>query len=361
MEALFVGLAMAGALIAGYTDIKSRIVPNKITLPLIAVGIIGNSLYSLYTRDAALFLDLAKNLLSMFILGYALWFVGGWAAGDAKEFLFLAALLPRPPTFLKNAFNLVSAPYPFSLTIFLNTFLLAFPILVIYSLAISYRKLSLSSFLRPLFEIKNYVKNSFYILSAMILSILVNMPLASLVVLAFFFWMGIKEAYKYAAGFFVILMYIMLEGKFLLLTRYFVVLTISLMFFRLLWNAIQVLSGALKEEIRISDLKPGNIVGEDIYVLGDKVIRDRRGLMEKLKSIATNEEERKKFLERKLVVSSTRAAGVAEEEIAVLRKHISNGKLDDHIIIKKAMPFAEMKLLGLIASLTIGDLLGALR
>ncbi len=360
IESLFLGLALAGAFIAGYTDLKKGIVPNKLTLPLIAMGILGNSLHALYSGDVLLVLDLAKSLLSMFIVGYVLWIAGGWSAGDAKELLFLAALLPRQPAILKNAFNPASAPYPFSLTILVDTFLLAFPFLVIYSLMISYGRLAPSELLRPFFNIKGYVKNSFYIVSAAAFSVLVKTPLASLIALAFFFWLRTKEAYKYAASLFVILMLLMTEGGIIPLVRYFVILTISLMLLGLLWNALQVLSGALKEEIKISELKPGKVLAEEIYVRGGEVIRDKRSLAEKLRSLVTSEEERKKFLERKLLVS-TRAAGVGKQEIEILERYVREGKLEDRIMIKKAMPFAPVILIGLIASLTVGDLLEVLR
>ncbi len=360
IESLFLGLALAGAFIAGYTDLKKGIVPNKLTLPLIAVGILGNSLHALYSGDVLLVLDLAKSLLSMFIVGYVLWIAGGWSAGDAKEFLFLAALLPRQPAILKNAFNPASAPYPFSLTILVDTFLLAFPFLVIYSLMISYGRLAISEFFKPIFEIKKNVKNAFYIMSAAAFSILIKMPVASLIALAFFFLIGTKEAYKYAAGFFVIIMLLMREGKSLPFIRYFAILTISLVLLDLFWNALRVLAGALKEEIQISELKPGNVVAEEIYVLGEEVVRDRRSLMEKLKALVANEEERKSFGKRKLLVS-TRAAGVTAKEIELLKRHVKEGKLEDVIVIKRAMPFAPVIFMGLIASLTVGDLLEVLR
>ena len=122
IEELFVLLVLGGALIASITDIKSRIVPNKLTLPLIAAGVFGYLAYGIFTGDFVMFLASAKSLIVMFVLGYLFWKLGAWSAGDAKEFLFIAVLVPVSPAFLVGTFNPAIAGYPFIITVFITVF-----------------------------------------------------------------------------------------------------------------------------------------------------------------------------------------------------------------------------------------------
>jgi preflagellin peptidase FlaK len=82
---IFTLLALAGAIVASYTDLKSGIIQNKLTFTLIVVGILGH----LILKGRTIVWPLASGIVLIFILGYGFWFIGGWSAGDAKEFLFL--------------------------------------------------------------------------------------------------------------------------------------------------------------------------------------------------------------------------------------------------------------------------------
>ncbi|MEE8402142.1 MAG: prepilin peptidase, partial [Candidatus Hydrothermarchaeaceae archaeon] len=150
IEELFVFLALAGAVLASITDMRSGIIPNRLTFTLIAVGIFGYLAYGLLTGDFFLFGASLKSLAVMFVAGYLFWMLGAWSAGDAKEFLFIAALVPAYPAFLYGTFNPTLAYYPFVITVFINTFLSIFPFIFIYSLYISLEKKLASRFMEPL-------------------------------------------------------------------------------------------------------------------------------------------------------------------------------------------------------------------
>lgn len=310
IEILLTLLAIIGALIASYTDIKKGIIPNNLTLPLIIIGIFG----SIITKN---FYACIKGLALIFFIGYTFWLLGGWSAGDVKEFLFIAALIPRYPEFLKSFFSPVLASYPFVLTVFINTFLSIFPLIFIYALFLSIKKKVVKEFLEPLKNMKKIAKSTliFGLIYAGILTIL---------------------------------------GYEIDIVKYLVVIFLFSLIFHIFWNSINILrKEGLQEEIPISSLREGNVLAEEVYIIENRIIRDSRSLSEKFKEIVKNPHAMK----NRKIIASTKAAGVEKEEINALKKLVREGKLEDRIRIKKSMPFAPAILLGLLISLTIGDIL----
>ncbi|MDI6654884.1 MAG: A24 family peptidase C-terminal domain-containing protein [Candidatus Hydrothermarchaeota archaeon] len=352
METLFTALAVLGAGIAAATDLKRGIIPNRLSLSLICIGIFGNFFYSFYANSFELLFLCLQNFIAILIIGYVLWILGGWSAGDVKEFLFLAVLLPRYPNFLKTFFSPTLPPYPFVLTILLNTFLAIFPFIALYSLCISLSKIGISKFLEPLQDIDRHLKNSFIVVGCISLGMLLNSAIALAVLL---FFLAIKEKYKLAASAAFLALFLLSGNSFAALMKYFIFLTLFFVSFALFWNSLNVLrKEALREEVKITELKEGVVAAEEFYIQGDKILRDSRDMLEKIKSaIKTRNFE---VLRRK-GLASTRAAGISKEEIELLKKHVAEGKIEDKIIITKGMPFAPAIFLGLMLSLAFGDLI----
>ncbi|MBI5252780.1 MAG: prepilin peptidase [Euryarchaeota archaeon] len=352
MEIFFTALAVLGAGIAAVTDLKKGIIPNRLSLSLISIGILGNFLYGVYANSFELLFLSLQNFIAILIVGYALWILGGWSAGDVKEFLFLAALLPRYPEFLKNFFSPAFAPYPFALTILLNTFIAVFPFIALYSFWICLSKTGISKFLEPLQDIDKYLKNSFTVVGCISLGVLLNSAYATLAALLLF--LAIKEKYKLAASAAFAALFLLSENSFAALMRYFISLALFFVSFALFWNSLNVLrKEALRKEIKITGLKEGAVAAEEFYIQGDKILRDSRDMFEKIKNAvkARNLEA----LRRKGIVS-THAAGVSKEEVELLKKYVAEGKLEDRITITKGTPFAPAIFIGLILSLAFGDL-----
>ncbi len=352
MEIFFTALAVLGAGIAAATDLKKGIIPNKLSLSLLAVGILGNFFYGIYKNSFELLFLSLQNFIAILIIGYALWILGGWSAGDVKEFLFLAVLLPRYPEFLKNFSSSVIAPYPFVLTILLNTFIAIFPFIAIYSLYMSLSKTGISKFLEPLQDVEKYLKNSFTVVGCISLGILLDSAYATLAALLLF--LAVEEKYKLAASAAFATLFLLSGNSFVALMRYFISLALFFVSFALFWNSLNVLrKEALRKEIKITGLKEGAVAAEEFYIQGDKILRDSRDMLEKIESaVKTRNFE---ALRRKGIVS-TRAAGVSKEEIELLKKYVAEGKLEDRITITKGMPFAPAIFIGLILSLAFGDL-----
>jgi len=83
-------IVLIGALVASYTDLKTGLIYDKITYPMITLGIIF-SLADFITEKNPTYLIFPAVV---FVLSYALYFFGKLGGGDVKIFLGIALLLP---------------------------------------------------------------------------------------------------------------------------------------------------------------------------------------------------------------------------------------------------------------------------
>ena len=121
-------LAVLAVVAANYTDLRWRLIPNKLTFPLIAAGVGFHLALGLSRGDPWTAVSGLMGGGFAFAFGYALWLAGGWAGGDVKLFTALGALLPvyeAPYT---------ASPYPASLSILFNGLILTVPVLLAYAL-----------------------------------------------------------------------------------------------------------------------------------------------------------------------------------------------------------------------------------
>jgi len=123
---------------AAYRDVRTRRVPNRLWLPLAALGAV------LLAWDAAVRLpfDPADRLFALRVaislgfvvpLSYGFWRIGGFGGADAKAFMTLAVLFPATPVYYLPTTSLpfVAATLGvFSMTVLTNTVLLglAYPL-----------------------------------------------------------------------------------------------------------------------------------------------------------------------------------------------------------------------------------------
>lgn len=134
-------IALVAVCIANYTDLRKRIIPNRLTFPLIGVGIVFYVLLGILFELGLLSLppELARwglwitilgavGAAIAFAIGYAMWLTGGWAGGDVKLFTALGALLP-----FYTAPYIQHVPYPFPITILFNSVIAIMPILLVYA------------------------------------------------------------------------------------------------------------------------------------------------------------------------------------------------------------------------------------
>jgi Flp pilus assembly protein protease CpaA len=132
LELVPVGLALVAICIANYTDLfKGRIIPNKLTYPLIGIGVAFYVGLGLHRWDLWTLVSGGAGAAIAFAIGYAMWLTGGWAGGDVKLFTALGALIPMyQAPYVSPAY---STSYPFfPLTILFNSVIAIIPILLFY-------------------------------------------------------------------------------------------------------------------------------------------------------------------------------------------------------------------------------------
>ena len=97
--------------VAVLTDLRGRIIPNWLTYPMILTGVIYHAAAGAASGDMLEMLSGAAGALTAFLLGFALYLVGGWAGGDVKLFTGMGAILPM----------VRGAPYPFFISVLFNS------------------------------------------------------------------------------------------------------------------------------------------------------------------------------------------------------------------------------------------------
>jgi len=90
LELFRYAIVLLGTLISTYTDVKTGLILDKITYPMIALGVLF-TIYDLYSTAAFFQLVVPAGV---FVLGYALYYFGKLGGGDVKLFTGMALLLP---------------------------------------------------------------------------------------------------------------------------------------------------------------------------------------------------------------------------------------------------------------------------
>ena len=144
LEKMYFGIAyflltIFGLGYATYTDFKERIVANRLTFGLIALGIALHFFDALANAQMLVFYETLFAVIATFVFAYVLYHFGVWAGGDVKLFTAIAALNPINYAFLGSALGVsaqllgtIALPL-FPLTLFVFSVLAMLP----YGLALS--------------------------------------------------------------------------------------------------------------------------------------------------------------------------------------------------------------------------------
>lgn len=362
-------IAVLACIYASYSDLKRGIIPNKLTFPLIVVGLVLDGIYAVMIGNYWLIVSAGIITLVIFILGYLFWKMGAWAGGDVKLFTALAALLCiYPPLINYQILNYqmpVYANYPFPFTLIINSILSMLPFLLIYVLyiAVKYKPHLLGELVSP---VKNYRKNiilALVITSAVTLTIFIvpylpfQVILISLILiyLISFVISKLPESFKLVL-IAVVTVYALYQNIEVTITG-IVVLFLSLSFVQIIRKLLtKVSKEALQDDYKINELKEGMIPAHNLYQSGDKIYYDDKSFFEKIKEAIKTGDISKISTSRGKLLISTLAAGLKEEDIELLNKLSMEDKIPDTFKVKKGVPFAPSILIGLVISLLIGDL-----
>lgn len=300
-------ISLIGLIIATYTDIKERVVQNKLNLFLVISGLLIHFSFSYLNNSWLLFGYALFALAYSFLFSYFLYKIGVWAGGDVKLFAALAALNPVNPFIAKffgfNGFTISVPLFPIELFVFTIFAMLPINIAILFKRAdTSTRKHLLSLLLFSAF--------------LWICSIAIPVEIISTLLAALSFF-----------GFIYFIFACYFAGK--------VILT---------------------KKIKISELQEGDIPAEFIRIINGKVVREKGFNIKKLINyLAQNKKSNAK--QGVEIVSPLKARGVVEEEIKKLRELVNKKKLEDFIYIKESMPMVPAILVAYIVLNILGDIL----
>lgn len=362
IEFLPVVLALLSVCVANYTDLKERIIPNTLTFPLIAVGVVFYLFFGLYVADFYTFVSGALGAVIAFAIGYAMWLTGGWAGGDVKMFTALGALLPgigksfEPPH---------TAPYPLLITILFNSIIAIAPILFAYIAISCARKPDIGRKIIAPFRgsASRYLEAPLVLVASSTLGLEIathlglGWPLRLLlvaIVLVAVYRIPFKIRLPISAALTLLGLYL----NPLVAVEAFAIVLLLVPGLRLLVSAVSVANReVLQEKVRITELKEGMIPAETIYESGGKVGRYRAPGYGKFLKLASRDPSKLMRPKWDRVLADSRvAAGVTRGQVRALRQLVKRGKLKDSIMIKKGMPFAPAFGLGVFISVFFGDI-----
>lgn len=354
LEHLPLILAAAGACIASYTDLRRRIIHNKLTFSMIGVGIAFYALLGVHQGNLWVASSGLLGAALTFAIGYALWLTGAWAGGDVKLFTAFGALVPA-----YTAPRVVS-PLPFPLTIMLNTFLMAALVLGGYLLVSFARKRLFGAVVRPI------VKRPYRIAEGALIVFGGGILGQVAVQLTGITWLLWPVAIPFIIIMFILPIWVRLPplaalsiyGFYLapvLAAKIFIVLLSAV---AVVWCIVSAASVAnrevLQRNIKVTDLREGMIPAEVVYEKNGKVRR-------------TSEPSfggfvmRSKLPGRTHVLADPRfAGGLSRHQVGVLRRLVRAHKLKNRIRVKRGVPFAPALGAGLLVGLAYGDLYWAL-
>jgi Flp pilus assembly protein protease CpaA len=157
---LFLPMILFIGVITSYEDIKTGKIRNKWIIYGLIYAVIMNLLiifiyiYLVYNQTLRIgyFVEYFLNVIFALLLGFILWNIGLWTAGDAKLFMVFSALIPL------SVFHYGHIPYFDANIILINTFV---PFFIFYSIMLLFK----TSFKQKIY----YLKKSFEIKQIMVL------------------------------------------------------------------------------------------------------------------------------------------------------------------------------------------------
>ncbi|MBI5460392.1 A24 family peptidase C-terminal domain-containing protein [Methanobacterium sp.] len=363
-------IAIIACLYASYSDLKRGIIPNKLTFPLIAIGLILNCIYAFMLGELWIIIVCLVVTGVIFALGYLFWKMGAWAGGDVKLFTALAALIPFNPILISYEVFQVPFPvegiYPFPLTVIINSILSILPFLLIYVFyVVAKNKPHLMSELTS--PVKDYRKNivlTLVITSAVNITFLITQQVGfqiiiiSLILIYILSLLISKLPNQVKAVVVSLITVAALFYNFKITIISVVVLFISIIIIEIVRKLLTSVSReALQDDIPLDELQEGMIPAYNLYQRdNDEVLVDDKSFTDKMKdSFKTQDPSILTAPPGKRLVG-TLAAGLSNEDIQLLKQLHQDGKISNKFRVKKGVPFAPSILIGLIISLFIGDL-----
>ncbi|MCX6801371.1 MAG: prepilin peptidase [Candidatus Diapherotrites archaeon] len=357
-------VSIAGLIGATYTDLKERIVPNKLNYGLGAAGLAIYSAQSLFEASWNPIFYSIIGLATGFAFGWLLWKLGVFAGGDVKLFAGLGALNPLTPALAQtiNLFNVLPKFYSlglffFPITLFIYSLISFLP----YGLVVIFFKLSKNKpFQKKLAkEVAMRAKQAahFSLFAAAAYTLIYQMtPNPLLALVAVIAWGLLGKHKKFAT--ILALLWALAVNYSMLIQNVITLIIISIIGYgtvKLLFS----LRALLSKKVAVAKLEEGMIPANSFLYSGKKIVMVEPISIEQIIRYA----KEKKLVEMlrgltgetKEIISSKKARGMTLEEIHLVKKLAKEGRMPRKITVKDSMPFVPTMLIGYFICLLIGD------
>ncbi len=250
-------------LIASYTDIKSREVPESLTISLIGIGLFLHLSESLLNSNPGPIISSVYMVVLAFAFSYLLYKIGAWAGGDVKLFTGLAAILPYYGNF---------DYFPF--LVFASAFIAALPFIAVYIGYFFIKIKKLREMIKPIFyrDFKRAIFSAAYVVASYEIVALLNLHWLFTIPLIY-----ILYKLKWLSLPFIVipLIFFYLSDPMALVTYFASLAALSfLLFFGI--NAFKIAKeNILRMTVKARDLKEGMIPAEDVYIGRVRVANSR--------------------------------------------------------------------------------------
>ncbi len=352
--------SIAGLIGATYTDLKERIVPNKLNFGLAIAGLLifgAQTVYIILTEglSAQAFYPIMFSFFGLctgFFFGWIMWKAGVFAGGDVKLFMGLGALNPFTPALLNiGIFSSINIPI-FPLTLFIYSLFAFFPyglIMVLYKLKKNpeFRKQVTADLKKRSVQATHvalFASSCYTILNYFNVTSLITIPLL-------FAWGFTKNTKK----FFTIAVFVVaLILNYSIALQSFVGSAIMLVVVYGVIKLLFSLRPLLSTKISLSKLEEGMIPSKTLVWKGKKII-EKDFSIQKIISLAKKGKIKELFSREKEIVSANKARGLIKEEIKEIKLLAKKGIIPKTIMIKESMPFVPTMLIGYLLCIILGD------
>ena len=359
--------------IGSYTDLKERIISNKLTYGGIALGILIHLIESYNLNDYSIVGIAIAVTIATFIASYGLWKIGVWAGGDVKLFTALAALNPFNLGIIRDLIGLkygllASISFPiFPLTLFIFSIISMLPYGMLLSINTLRKRKELRKELTE--ELKQRLFQAVQVIALIsglnfvltnLLGISNGILLFVLTIISLIVLMKIN--WKISTVIILILFGYSLYLNFNEILKNFLIGAVSLYAIYVLLKLFSFSRKyALKKTIKVSELEEGMIPAASLYEIEGKIIEKKALSMGNIINNirGNNLEALIKELKPagKEIVSNKKAAGIEEKEIKELKKLAEEKKIPEYIEVKLTAPMIPAVLIGYVLVNIVGDLI----
>ncbi|MGI6589105.1 MAG: prepilin peptidase [Candidatus Iainarchaeum sp.] len=347
-------ISLIGLIIATYTDLKERIVPNKLNYGLAIIGLSLYLIQSIIETNPLPFLYSLLGMILGFGFGWVMWKLGVFAGGDVKLFMGLGALNPFTPSLTGAITNTTIPLFPITLFIYSLFAFLPYGIFVVIVKLYKNKKMQKEIFE----EMKPKIILSIHtaIFASAAYAVLYTYSINSLIIIPLILiWGTLKENKKYATIITSIIAIILSHNLFI--QALLAAILISVILYSLFKTLLSV-KRVLITEVEVKKLTEGMIPAKTLIWKGKKVVeQETLNLKLILKAIKNKNSNilKEMLAPKEEIISANKARGINDEELELVKELAKKGLIPKKMLIKESMPFVPTMLLGYIICLIIGD------